>query len=121
MEREKNKAWGMCEGEPSAGWGNRDSDIANWGAENTEDTTDKAVPGEVSRHPREMRHLGFAACPVAPGSNVGSGFGTGPWWKSLAASLSWRIGDQWGEVVMTSCLAGGILTVGFPAPLCLLL
>ena len=109
MEREKNKAWGMCEGEPSAGWGNRDSGTANWGAENTEDTTDKAVPGEVSRHPRETRHLGFATCPEAPGSNVASGCGTGPWWKSLAASLSWGIGKQWGEV-MTSCLGGGILT-----------
>lgn len=73
MEREKNTAWGMCEGELSAGWGNRDPGIANWGAENTEDTTDEAVPGEVRRHPREMRHLGFAACPEAPGSNVALG------------------------------------------------
>ena len=48
MEREKNTAWGMCEGELSAGWGNRDPGIANWGAENTEDTTDEAVPGEVA-------------------------------------------------------------------------
>ena len=117
----KIRRGGTCEGEQSAEWGDRGSGIANWGSENTGDAADEAVPGEVSRHPRATRCLGFAACPEAPGSNVGSGFGTGPRWNSLTASLSWGIRDQWGEVMMTSCLPGGILTAAFPAPLGLLL